>query len=51
MRKIGQNQFVECPSCTAFVVARVFRPGDFLSRHPKFPASEEAGYSSGDDHR
>jgi hypothetical protein len=27
------------------VVARVFRPGDFLVQAAKFPASEEAGYS------
>jgi hypothetical protein len=28
------------------VVARVFRPGDFLARAAKFPASKEASYSS-----
>jgi hypothetical protein len=32
----------------AFAVARLFRGGGFCSLQQKIPASEEAGYSSGD---
>ena len=34
------------PSSLGNAVARVFRPGAFLARAAKFPASEEAGYST-----
>jgi hypothetical protein len=32
--------------CAAIAVAWVFRPGVFLYRRRKFPASEEAGYNN-----